>query len=443
MINILSYFAKTIIVSGALLFYYWLMLRNRSFHGFNRFFLLAIPVLSLWIPALHFTMPGFLIQTEGRGSTRFLLGLVNGGFLDPVRIYGSPVVREFSFWEIILTAVSILISSILLIRLYRSIRYLQDLKLNQPFLKHQGATLYFVDEKGVPFTFFKSIFWEKNRDLDNPASKQILRHELYHVQEWHSLDLIFLELISSLIWFNPFLPVVLRELKSTHEYSADDFAVKGADKFIYAQLLVQQAFETANPLVQSFFKTQIKRRIAMITKTKDQQPRLYARFLIIPFTALLIGLFSFQMSNSYPAHLSKAGTAGQLIPLSGSGANRLSNTLTTVAGPLADSASPYHKVEIEAEYPGGDAAWGQYLFKNIQYPPAALQKGIQGEVVVEFIVNTNGALSDIHAISGPKSLQAESIRVITQSGKWTPALDHGKKVASYKKQPIIYSLKTN
>ena len=59
---------------------------------------------------------------------------------------------------------------------------------------------------------------------------------------------------------------------------------------------------------------------------------------------------------------------------------------------------------------------------------------------MEFIVNTNGALSDIHAISGPVSLRAESVTVIKESGKWVPAMNQGSKVASYHKQPIIYHL---
>ena len=105
-----------------------------------------------------------------------------------------------------------------------------------------------------------------------------------------------------------------------------------------------------------------------------------------------------------------------------------------------DSTGPYKKVEIEAEYPGGNNAWAQYILRTLNYPKDAIKNNIQGDVVVEFVARTDGSLTDIHAISGPEELRAESIRVITKSGHWIPAMDHGMKVDSYCKQPINYRL---
>jgi protein TonB len=105
-----------------------------------------------------------------------------------------------------------------------------------------------------------------------------------------------------------------------------------------------------------------------------------------------------------------------------------------------DTSGAYKKVEIEAEYPGGVSRWMQYLQQNLKYPDDAANKEIQGTVVVEFIVKTDGTLENIHVVSGPEALKAESIRIIRESGKWTPAKDHGEIVKSLKKQPIIYRL---
>jgi periplasmic protein TonB len=82
------------------------------------------------------------------------------------------------------------------------------------------------------------------------------------------------------------------------------------------------------------------------------------------------------------------------------------------------------------------------LVKNIQYPPLAVAGEIQGQVVVEFVVKSNGSISDIHALSGPEQLQAESVRIIKESGSWIPAKTNGKKVDSYNKQPINFKLET-
>ncbi|HEY4155362.1 MAG TPA: energy transducer TonB, partial [Puia sp.] len=109
----------------------------------------------------------------------------------------------------------------------------------------------------------------------------------------------------------------------------------------------------------------------------------------------------------------------------------------------AGSSRIFTKVEIESEYPGGTTGWVDYLIKNLKYPAGAAEKGIQGDVVVQFIVEADGSLTDIHAESGPEPLRPESERVIRESGRWIPAKNNGKVVRAYKKQPIIYKLKSS
>lgn len=103
----------------------------------------------------------------------------------------------------------------------------------------------------------------------------------------------------------------------------------------------------------------------------------------------------------------------------------------------------FTKVEIESEYPGGAAAWQRYLNRNLRYPQEAIDNEIQGAVVVQFIVDKEGNVSDVEAISGPNELRSEAIRVIRKSGKWTPAVQNGRQVKSYKKQPIVFRLEEN
>jgi protein TonB len=107
-----------------------------------------------------------------------------------------------------------------------------------------------------------------------------------------------------------------------------------------------------------------------------------------------------------------------------------------------DYDKTFTKVEIESEYPGGAAAWLRYLNKNFRYPDEAVNNEIQGTVVVQFIVDKEGNVSDVQAISGPSDggLREEAVRVIKKSGKWTPAVQNGRQVKSYKKQPIVFKL---
>ncbi|MEO6963445.1 MAG: TonB family protein [Puia sp.] len=105
-----------------------------------------------------------------------------------------------------------------------------------------------------------------------------------------------------------------------------------------------------------------------------------------------------------------------------------------------DYDKTFTKVEIESTYPGGMAAWQRYLQKNLQYPDDAASNEIQGQVVVQFIVDKEGVVSNVEAVSGPNELRDEAIRVIKRSGAWTPAIQNGRKVKSYKKQPIVFRL---
>jgi len=98
------------------------------------------------------------------------------------------------------------------------------------------------------------------------------------------------------------------------------------------------------------------------------------------------------------------------------------------------------KVEIESEYPGGIMAWQRFLNRNLRYPQEAVDQDIQGYVVVQFIVDKEGNVSDVEAVSGPEMLRPEAVRVIKKSGKWTPAIQNGHKVRSYKKQPIGFKI---
>jgi protein TonB len=111
-----------------------------------------------------------------------------------------------------------------------------------------------------------------------------------------------------------------------------------------------------------------------------------------------------------------------------------------VQAPAEDYDKTFTKVEIESEYPGGPAAWQRYLLKTLHYPDEAVNNEIQGDVIVQFIVDKEGNVSEVEAISGPNELRDEAVRVIKKSGKWTAAVQNGRMVKSYKKQPIKFRL---
>ena len=119
-----------------------------------------------------------------------------------------------------------------------------------------------------------------------------------------------------------------------------------------------------------------------------------------------------------------------------------SKGLVDVAKKPVEDDAPFIKVEKESEDPGGPEAWKRYLERNLfnNYPQEAMDNEVQGSVMIQFVVDVNGVVSDVTALAGPKELQSAAITVIRKSGKWTPAIQNGRKVKSYKKQQITFRL---
>jgi periplasmic protein TonB len=110
--------------------------------------------------------------------------------------------------------------------------------------------------------------------------------------------------------------------------------------------------------------------------------------------------------------------------------------------PNRDTATLFSKVEIEAEFPGGKSAWLRFLNKNLRYPNDAVSNNIQGDIAVQFVVDSQGKVSDIHAVSGPRNggLREEAERLIRKSGLWNPAILNGMQVKSWKTRIISFKL---
>lgn len=105
-----------------------------------------------------------------------------------------------------------------------------------------------------------------------------------------------------------------------------------------------------------------------------------------------------------------------------------------------DDSVSLSKVEIEAEYPGGAAAWQRFLNRNLRYPMEEIENETQGSALVQFVVDEEGNVSNVEAIKGSKALGEEMVRVIKKSGRWVPAVQGGRYVRSLKLQPIIIRL---
>ena len=105
-----------------------------------------------------------------------------------------------------------------------------------------------------------------------------------------------------------------------------------------------------------------------------------------------------------------------------------------------DTLRTFMKVDVEAEFPGGQSAWYKFIKAKLRYPKEAVAQNIQGMVVLKFIVCADGTVCNVEAISGPEQLRMAALAFMRNTPNWTPAFINGQKIRAYKTQPIIFKL---
>ena len=261
---LLLYFGKLILTSGVLFLYYRLFLKDRTFHHYNRFYLLAMVVVSLLLPLLkvsYFTL-------EVNRDLYLLLTKLN---TNPVKT-NADAFNYTQFFAIIFGVVSLFF----LVRFLLGIIKISKLKRTFPKEYFDGIHFYQTDLNNAPFSYFKNLFWKNSIQIESDLGKQILKHEMVHMEQNHTFDKILMEVVKSVFWFNPFFYLVQKEIHLIHEYLADNKALKHTDTKAFAQMLLASRFSGKMiPATSPFLSSNLKKRLKMLQKPKTQYS--YAR----------------------------------------------------------------------------------------------------------------------------------------------------------------------
>ena len=288
------YILKSILVSGILLGYYWLALRNTRFHHYNRFYLLATILLALVLPTIDLNW--FTLQEpEGVSAKQLLL------FIDQP---GSIALTESAFtWEKLLFFSIVLVSLSMVAFFSFGIYKIYRIKAASKVTPMDRFDFVETKNDDAPFSFFKNLFWREDISVDDETGRQILRHELTHIEQLHTYDKLLIAMLSALFWMNPFLWIIRRELEVIHEFIADEKAVDEADASALAAMLLQTHYQSSILSTgQSFFYSSIKRRIIMLTSSKKVSYSYARRLLILPVAMGILVLLSFTIKESLSDH---------------------------------------------------------------------------------------------------------------------------------------------
>ena len=300
---VLLFTVKLIVSCGLLYGYYHFFLRNQLFHHYNRFYLLAAALLSLIIPFINIPVSLFWGNQQHSTLIQTLKVINANGWEEPVTIYARQ--NQWSKWISIQGGLYfIYIAGLIagLVILIRSLVYIHGLKRKYPHEIIDQLKIYNTTEPGTPFSFFRSIFWDKKISLEDKKGQQIFRHEMFHVKEKHSADVLLMEVICCIFWFNPFFHLIKKEIKAIHEFLADEYAVSANNRYDYAELLVSHAItQKTLGITNPFFHNQIKRRITMITQSNLIRRSGYiSRIMALPLLFILISAFAVKLTNKLP-----------------------------------------------------------------------------------------------------------------------------------------------
>ena len=270
-----------------------------------------------------------------------------------------------------------------------------------------GFTITLLEEPIASFSFFRHIVISREDFEQNPL---ILQHEMIHVENYHSIEIILFSAIIALHWFNPLVWMAKNNLKEVQEYETDESLLKqGIDATQYQLLLVKKAvgaerFQMAN----GFNHTKLKNRIKIMQTKKTNRLARLAYIACVPLMLSVLCLCTSQNRD----HVSN-------------GENKYSQILDEQPG-----------------FNGGNSIeFVRWVCEQVTYPKSARESGIQGKVVVSLTIDENGNLVDPKIISGvSEEINNEVLRVISSSPKWTPAKENGKAVKCTFTMPFIFTI---
>ena len=546
---IFVYLLKACIYSGILFLYYIVALRNKQFHYYNRFYLLMSVALSLILPFVNMEV------WQWQSGNKQVVQIMN-----VMLIYDGSAAAKQNGWSFspafFSLLVAIFVAVCLLAILTAGILKILRFRRRYPSQKIDNIIVINTDLEQAPFSFFKNLFWKNTLDFTNTTGKQILKHEMTHIQQKHSWDKVFMRIITSLFWLNPFYWLMQKELSMIHEFIADEKAIEDKNAEAFALMLLQAQYSKMifSP-AQSFHYSPIKRRLFMLTTSKRPSFSYARRILILPLLAATVLLFAFKLqkepvlnenlnrlqqqntvnevadeqqtttdTTNKPAPLylvdGKETSPGEAKKIDGNkiesihvfkdtaatkkyGAkgkngvieitlkdqernkqqiNRMSpprivkDTIIHRMSPprivkdtiihrmtpprivkdtvenveLRDTTPKenYEKVftttQTPPSFPGGKEAWFSYLQRNVRLDTPSKHGAPAGTytVIVSFLVDEEGNLSDIKATNNPGfGTASEAVRVIQRGPKWIPAQQEGKKVLYRQKQSITFEVK--
>ncbi|PKB43142.1 TonB family protein [Cellulophaga sp. RHA19] len=395
---------------------YDLFLKKETFFQSNRVYLIATFLVSLFLPFVK--LPVFKTVVSQQYAAIVLDEIV-------LTANSSQAAEENSFpWLKVLFVIGAVISFALFVYKTYQIIKLKQAGEKQKFTDYIKVT---IPKSNNAFSFYNTVFMGDAVTKEN--EKSILEHELVHVKQKHTLDLLFFEVMRIALWFNPLVYIYQNRIAEVHEFIADSKVKKTSKKEQY-ELLLSQIFETKNiSFINHFYKSSlIKKRIVMLQKSKSGKVLKLKYLSLVPLVAGMLFYTSCETENNAEIDAVEAKTE--------------------VVVETVDV--PFSIVEEVPVFPGCEDALetrdcfneqiSEHIRKNFNYPEEAQKEGVQGRVSVRFVIQEDGSVEDIQMRGPDVRLEEEALRIIKLLPKFTPGKQRGQNVRVPFSLPITFKL---
>ncbi|MCJ7447007.1 MAG: M56 family metallopeptidase [Bacteroidales bacterium] len=416
---VLLYIVKAAFCVTAFYLFYLFFLGRDTMYERNRIFILLSFLSALILPLVTIqTKQPLDIQFFGKDLTGVTINDTTGAIPDMAE--SLPLLN----WKQVIFM--IYLSGVFLLGLKLLAEIMSLLLLIQKQKRNGSHIVSLKNHKSSGFSAFGHIFIDSG--LIPEEAQEIIKHEQKHLNQYHFFDLLFVEVLKVLQWFNPFIYLFDRSLRAVHEFQADEECLNsGITVQSYQGLMLNQVFRVKVFSAANSFSnpTLIKKRMIMMTKKRSRALANLKIILVMPVLVLLLISFSTCAVKKKSAETLTVTPAYTVIN---------ETKLTRSREP-----EPFVVVEEMPMFPGGDSALLKYIYENTKYPESAKANNISGRVVVRFCVTETGKVDRISVLKGVSpELDVEAIRVISTLPAFKPGKQGGIAVPVWYMAPIQF-----
>lgn len=428
----LAYFLKVNVAIALFYAFYRLFFYKDTFFGWRRTALLCFFAISAAVPLLN--IQTWITEQKPMAAM--------------VDLYANVVLPEFTVspqttidWKNMIRKAATFAYwggvAFLIIRFFIQLAGIIRLACRCRTVRIGGSNIHLLSREGGPFSFFHWIFIYPSSHTEEEFN-EILTHEQTHARQWHSIDVIISELVCILCWFNPFAWLMKREIRTNLEYMADARVLEnGYDSKAYQyHLLGLSHHKAAATIYNSFNVLPLKKRIKMMNKKRTKEIGRTKYLMFLPLAVLLMII-----SNIEAVARTTKQLATEVIEAVDTSMEPTPKAITHTNDSIPEDVI-FEVVEVSPEFTdGGMDGLIKYLSKNLKYPVEAQKAGIQGRVVVKFVVDKDGSIIQPQIARGiDPALDKEAIRMISAMPKWKPGTQRGKAVKARFTVPVMFKL---